>query len=230
MIAALMLAVLLAAAADPTPTPAPGLPEIGRVRATVPACAVLNDLVAPSVSAALNADQRFFKTAPNLPEYARVLDDPFARNSVERSAALSRIDSAVTSMLQDARTIGQALKDPRIAKSINDPDVQAERALLQQVYAAEMARASALVEFVQHQQVAIARHTSGFTAAASTPPPVPGLDGEVGAPVFGQPQLQGIEANDRQNMSDWTLSMAVGVRRSEDRATQSIQHVITACQ
>jgi hypothetical protein len=230
MIAAFTLAVLLVAPAGPTPSPAPGLPEIGRVRATLPACAVLNDLVAPSVSAALNADQRFFQTASNFPDYARILDDPFARNSVERSAALSRIDSAVTTMLQDARAIGGALKDPRIAKSVNDPDVQAERALLQQVYAAEMARASALVEFVQHQQIAIQRHTSGFNAAASTPPPVPGLDSDIAAPVFGQPQLQGIEANDRQNMSDWTLSMAVGVRRSEDRATQSIQRVVAACQ
>src|SRR5471032_925955 len=147
MFAALTLAVLFAAAADPTPTPAPVIPEIGRVRASAPACTALTGLVAPSFAAAQNADQRFSEAALNLPQYAHVINDPFARFGVQREAMLSRLDSALTSMQADARQINRALADPRLSKTSPDSDIQSERAQLEQVYAAQMARINVLAEF-----------------------------------------------------------------------------------
>jgi hypothetical protein len=224
------LAILFAAAADPTPTPAPVVPEIGRARASAPACSVLNELIAPSFTAVQNADQRFADASVNLPDYARVIDDPFNRFGPQRESLLSKIDSALVAMQNNARTINAALNDPRLAKANPDPDVQTERAQLEQVYATQMARIKVLNEFVLRQRVAIMRHDTSVSSTdtnVATPSPQPGDDAR--APVFGQPHLQGIGINDSQQMNDWTMGITVATRRSEARAAQVLGSVAAAC-
>jgi hypothetical protein len=227
---AVALAILFAWAADPTPTPAPVVPEIGRARASAPACSVLNELIAPSFTAVQNADQRFADASANLPDYARIIDDPFNRFGPQRESLLSKIDSALIAMQNNARAIYSALNDPRLSKTIPDADVQTERAQLEQVYATQMARIKVLNEFVLRQQVAIMRHdtrVSSIDTSVATPSPQPGDDGR--APVFGQPHLQGIGLNDSQQMSDWTLGITVATRRSEAKAAQALGTIAGAC-
>jgi hypothetical protein len=230
MMIAVILGVALFFASDPTPTPAPIVPEIGRARASAPACSVLNALIAPSFTAVQSADQRFADASANLPDYARIIDDPFNRFGPQRESLLSKIESALIAMQNNARAIYSALNDPRLSKTITDPDVQTERTQLEQVYATQMARIKVLNEFVMRQQVAIMRHdprVGSIDTRVATPSPQPGDDSR--PPVFDQPHLQGIGSNDSQQMSDWTLGITVAMRRSEAKAAQALGSVAAAC-
>src|ERR1700681_2652383 len=110
-----LLCVLVAfatvAAAAPPPSPVPGateapptvqLPEIGRIRATAPACAAMRDLVVPSFAAVQRADARFAETRKRLPQYVDILDDKENRNGVFRQSALAKLDADATALLNEA--------------------------------------------------------------------------------------------------------------------------------
>jgi len=232
MLTALILIAVLLAGDDPTPAPSPEPTEIGRVRASVPACSVLSGLVAPSVAAAVKSDERFVQTAVDLAQYIRIIDDPWDKGTAARPGTLSKIERAASAMLQDALTINRALGDPRVAADVNDPDVLAERAQLQQVYATQMARASVLIEFVQRERMSMMRANSGMYSEDTshpTSPPAPVLDQQVPAPVFGQPHLQGIEFSDKQQINDWTKAITTSVNRSESSAMRALQKIIANC-
>jgi len=235
MIVALFLAAALAAGADPTPTPAPdtAFPEIGRVRSLAPPCAVMRDVVIPSYQAAQKADKKFGDAQTKLPNYAQVADDPFNRWGVEREMLLSRVDSALTSMMEQTAEMSRLLGDPRISKLAADPQVQNERTALQQMYQAQMARVSILHEFVERERVAVMSHglddlsmfSSPQVSMASTPTPQPG---QTKTP-WGQPSLNGIAFNDAQQMRDWTGQMASEIRISEERAAKTLYPIATGC-
>ncbi|MFN2460014.1 MAG: hypothetical protein ABR591_04945 [Candidatus Velthaea sp.] len=235
--ALLLVAALAAAVAEPTPAPTAvpdlNLPEIGRVRSVTPPCAVMRDIVVPSWAAARKADERFAQASKKLPDYARTVDDNFTRWSVQREMQLSRLDTAVSQMMEDAMVINKALGDPRIAANVNDPQVRGQRDQLQQVYATQMARASVLNEFVQRERYAVMTHDlnvgSAFnghgTSFTPTPTPQPGQT----ASPFGQPALNGIWLNDQESMRNWTTAIATAVRASENKAAQSFLEVARDC-
>jgi hypothetical protein len=151
------------AAAAPTPKPAatpfalgtlepfssgsPGpiaqpLPEIGRTRSVSPACVAMRDLVGPSWSAAQRADKRFVETRKRLPNYAEIVDDPEHRTDAFRQMLISKLDSDASNLLQEAQVLSKALGDPRISADNKDPQVVETRRALQQLYDAQMTRAT----------------------------------------------------------------------------------------
>jgi hypothetical protein len=99
------------------------------------------------------------------------------------------------SRLHDFGVLAKALGDPRVAATVDDPVVQAERAEMQQLYATEMSRLGALNESVSREQLAIMLHDDGDAAgfgklrhqpgpiaipspdSTSTPPTLPQLTG-----------------------------------------------------
>jgi hypothetical protein len=235
MIVALFLAAALATGADPTPSPAPDttFPEIGRVRSLAPPCAVMRDVVIPSYQAAQKANQKFSEAAKRLPNYAEVADDPFNRWGVEREMLLTRVDSALTSMMEQTEQMSKYLGDPRISPRAADPQVQNERTALQQLYQSQMARVSILHEFVERERLAVMKHglddTSMFSSPTQsmgpTPTPQPG---QTRTP-FGQPSLNGIAFNDAQQMRDWTGQMAAEIHISEERSAKILYPIATGC-
>lgn len=253
--AALLLAGTVAASATPAPTfpplpfesprpaastaPAPlNLPEIGRVRSTRPACAAVRDLVIPSFKAALSADELYVKTmVPRLDKYADINADPNA--GVSRTAALHNLDRDVSTLLDDARKISDALGDPRVAASANDPEVKQVRNALQTLYAAQMARAGALSEFVQREtqkdSLASVGTTNAFDQQANqgAPPPPRSAPDVAFTPIPGMPILHGPDAGlamaDRNNMRDWSTAVRVQTRARENQAAKTFYTIAQSC-
>ena len=123
----LALAATAAAQAPPTPAPAPEgspLPEIGRVRATAPACAAMRDLIMPSFAAARRADARFEQTRVHLPQYVEIVADKEHKSDVFRSSMLARLDAEASQILSETLVINKALGDPRM-KDTRDPAIAA---------------------------------------------------------------------------------------------------------
>lgn len=258
MLATASAVVTLAAAPTPAPTfpplpfdspgpaasnnPAYGLPQIGRTRAVAPACAATRDLVIPSFKAALAADKRYIEAAkPHLVTYAEVNADPNA--GVSKTAAISLLDRDVSAMLEQTQTIAKALGDPRISASVTDPDVKRLRAAMQQLYAVQMARASALNEFVQREGMRDSREQIGSTNAFGgrdsngqkvqiTPPPIATPDVSV-TPVPGMPVLHGattgLTLQDRENMQRWANQVQKETRDRENAAAKTFYTVAQRC-
>jgi hypothetical protein len=239
MLAVLVLSLLFALQADPTPAPAassaPPYPEIGRTHSTTPACAIIRDLAGPSFIAARKADQNFSTIASSLPNYAQVVDDQNTQFSAARLMLISRIDIDVTQMMQDAQVLKKALADPRVAPTITDPIVQAERAQMQQLYDAETARAGPLSEFVTRERLTIIRHDDGDTNAFSgggggrfsTPAPTP-TPIATATPLY-LPQLTGIGLTDSGAMRTWTRQIGASVTSSESSAARLFFTVYNNC-
>jgi hypothetical protein len=185
MIALFTLVAMLASAPAQT-TPAPdsgqGVPEIGRTKSKAPACAALQELVAPSFAAARRVDQQFAQSAPQFAAYAGAKDasTPLPTNikhagggtdqpdsadfavkprgaedldSVNPDAYIARLDKALAGMKQDILAIAKALGDPRLTSDSPDRAVQSEREALLRLFLAQASRAATLQEFLDRERL-----------------------------------------------------------------------------
>lgn len=246
--AALALALALAGAGAQTPPPATvpaaipsDLPEIGRTKSTTPVCAAMRDLVIPSFEAARRADARFAETQARLPKYAEIRADAKAdrnksRDDVFQESALSKLEQDAANLQAYAAFINKALGDPRLAADVKDPEVQAERAQLQALYAMQAARAQMLAQFAARERVTL---TTGQLAvdgtmqklapapkSADPSPPVP-LPDATSAP--GMPLFSGIAFADKERANAWTRDMAKAVADSENRAARTFLPIAQRC-
>jgi len=235
-----LLALLVAFAAPPDPSPQPStldLPEIGRVRAISSACGAMRDLVIPAFSAAREADKHFDTVSKTLPEYVRGIAEDSKYNPdppVVREMRLSRLGMEDTKMLKNAKTIADALGDPRLAKNSKDPDVQAERQQLQSLYESQINRVGELNQYVMREQNATALLGVGSTdafkgrnsgRAPSTPEPR-----ETTTP-YGMPKLGGkIGYTDAESIRDWTNQMSALVKSNEIQVAKSFYTIAKSCQ
>jgi hypothetical protein len=127
---------------EASPTAAPSaLPEIGRTRATRSACAVLRDLIDPSIAAAGRADKRFEEARPLLANYVKKLEE---KDPVGRLFLLHQIESAYLAAVDQRLAISRALGDPRIDASVTDPEVVALRKALQTLEDGQLAQIQTL--------------------------------------------------------------------------------------
>jgi hypothetical protein len=236
MIVALFLAAAFAGA-DPTPPPAPEttFPEIGRVRSLAPPCTAMKDIVIPSWEAAKSADKRFELAQSTLPKYAATIDDDFNRWGVQREMQLSKIDQTVSNMMANTLTINKLLGDPRISAKSPDPQVQAERAALIEMYQTQQARISILNEFISREKMVVMTHdlggaaNSALGAKGSTPDPeITPQPGSTRSP-WGQPSLNGVSMQDSQFMKDWTGQMVAEIKISEERAAKTFYPIAAGC-
>ncbi|MBV9438966.1 MAG: hypothetical protein JOZ24_03125 [Candidatus Eremiobacteraeota bacterium] len=223
--------------APPSPSAAgqPTLPEIGRVRSTRPGCIAIRDLVVPSFSSALKADELYATTVvPRLDKYAEINADPNA--GVSRTAALHNLDRNVSTMLERAREIGRALGDPRVAASVGDPEVLQVRSALQTLFAAQIARAGALSQFVQRETQKDSLAGIGSTNAFNGSPDTggaPAIPDVASTPLPGMPILHGAAGGlplaDRNNMNDWATAVRVQTRARENQAAKTFYTIAQSC-
>jgi hypothetical protein len=231
-----------APAQAPTEVPAAvpsDLPEIGRTRATSPACAAMRDLVIPSFAAARKADARFSETQTRLPKYAEIrADAKNDRNKTHddsfRESMLSRLEQDAANLLGYSAFIGKALGDPRLSADSKDPDVQAERAQLQALYEMQQARAKMLAQLAARERVTMTQtqmaevSMSGGRRQAlpvsedASPNPF-----ETGAP--GMPTFSGIAFADKATATNWGIGMAKAVAEAENRAAKSFLPLAQRC-
>jgi hypothetical protein len=243
-IAILVLTLAIAGADAPVPAATPSdLPEIGRTKATTPACAAMRDLVIPSFEAARRADARFVDAQKRLLRYAEArVDVKNDRNQtgtdnqiqeVSQEALLSQLDQDAASLLAHAAVINKALGDPRLPADSKDPDVREERAQLQALYAAQQARASMLAELASRDRVTLTQRQmaeldmTGKNAKAAVhegPPPQP-----FQTPPPGMPLLSRNGFADKQSLGVWTRDMATAVADAENRAAKSFLPIAQRC-
>jgi hypothetical protein len=242
--AAFLAAVALAGVpralpAQPMPAPAPPaspapaasvLPEIGRVRATPAACAVLRDLAIPAAVAAQRADARFGEMQTvMLPNFASVRSDYFSQRAPVRTdgifleAQFTHLSDNLTSQLQQIETIRKLLDDPRLANT-NDPAIAAQREALEALYAAEQERARALFEFLQRQAKTMQRNMVGYEDPAAIVKmnmprnPEQGWERRNAYNHFIPPEiprLTGFVLEDKERLNRWTGALANQVRANE---------------
>lgn len=225
----------------PAPATGPALPEIGRTRSASPACTAMRELVIPVFALAQRADGSFAETRKRFPPYAEAAADDIDRNSVVRVAALARLGSDATHLLQQALEMRKVLDDPRLAPESKDPQIGMERALLEEVIAAHKARAALLSEFVAREDASLAIKRVGMEDsgmfvgknrpiartddALPTTPKVP----PVTAPS-GMPLLTGlIPIADRGRLADWGATAALAVRNAENRAAKTFLTIAKTC-
>jgi hypothetical protein len=250
VIALAVLACVAAAPAVPEPAPsAGGLPEIGRTRANSPACAAMRDLVVPSFAAAQRADARFAETRKRLPRYGqfaadagsnRIRDRNTGTGDAFRESELARLDSDAARLLQEAQVIKKLIADPRLAPDSKDPQIQAERAQLEQLYAMQQQRAALLSEFVQRENTNLGKKNVGMEGngglssklgkierdpdPSPQPIPLPSANGPAGMPV-----LSGLDIADRSRLGEWGDHIAAAVRASENQAAKTFLAIAKTC-
>ncbi|GAC1536505.1 MAG: hypothetical protein NVS2B17_08080 [Candidatus Velthaea sp.] len=206
------------------------MPEIGRVRSAAPACTVLRDVIAPSFLAARKADGSYEKATDFLSKYVDAMDDPGDRFGPIQNMLLHRLDTTVSLMMQDVQTLTKALRDPRL--SSGDPLIQAQRTQLEQLQENQLARTSILLEFVQRQQVAMAKNE--FDPGQSA---FPGRGNQSGATPdpgptrysYTQPHFSGNSMSDANVIRDWTGGIATEIRNSENTAARTFIEVQRDC-
>lgn len=234
---ALVLAALVAQAVSPAPSPSsvPDLPEIGHVRATSPACAVMHDLVIPSFAASVRADRRFAETRKQLPRYIDLVDDPDNATSMYRQSLIERFASDAATLQNEAEVLSKALGDPRLAGP-QDAQVQIERAQLEQLYEAEQQRAAELTEFVQRERVKThgdgMEDSGAFVGRLTMMPPGTHLDSKPPPPTHGKPGMPLLSGNplgDKETIGGWSTAMAAAVRDSENRAAKTFLPIAQNC-
>jgi hypothetical protein len=157
-VAAASIALLCAAApeasAPPVPEPAVGgtaLPEIGRTKALRLPCAVIRDLVAPAIGAAMDASAAFESAKGDLRAFGLV---PGARRPSDAGSTmvLMSMDRKKAAIAKDVIAISKALGDSRVAPNQTDPAAKELRDALQQLYDAENAKLNALSGFIEAQR------------------------------------------------------------------------------
>ncbi|HEV2738512.1 MAG TPA: hypothetical protein VGU66_08035 [Candidatus Elarobacter sp.] len=222
-------------ALGPTPTPAPSaspgfdLPEIGRVRAATPACAVMRDLIAPAYAAAVRADARFTKIRKGFPKYVDVADDRNDRYGARHAMIVAELDRDALALRDEALVLNRALGDPRFVRP-TDPQVVAEKRELQQLYDNQSGRANLIFEFVTREQAAIMRSgmVTGGGGVGPAPLPAP-VDPATTAPFGMPPPLRGIELTDRNALDEWAGTVTVQVRASEHRMAAALLPIAQSC-
>jgi hypothetical protein len=242
------------------PAPAPAatpleFTEIGRTKASIPACSALRDLIAPSFEAATRADKQFGEAAGNFSQYAvaRVDATTLPTNVIKSNGKqmatklvapdsetakpetiLARLDRELSVMQKDILIIGTALGDPRLAEERTDPVIVTERQQLQNLYEVELARINSMTMFLQKENLRLAKqrlaedkcHSAGPDCDVNAPPPV---SPSVTTQPFDQPSLTFNAANDKQSIADWTGSLAAGTHNVENTAAKTFLAVGTIC-
>ncbi len=248
--AAFALAVAVAppapsAQVTPEPSASPAarstLPEIGRIRATSAACAAMRDLVIPAFAAARRADMRFAETQKRLPSYGVIVADPSNQSGIVRESALHRLSMDAANLLQESQQIAKLLGDPRLASTVTDPAVVAERARLQELYVAQQTRAAILSEFTMRESMALARANVGMEgngafAGRHAPAAQNADDALPGTPLpatSAQPGMPLLNAQfpdlNRRQMSDWGNAAAKIVRDAENDAAKTFLPLANGC-
>ena len=218
-------------AASPSPVPS-GLPEIGRVRSTTPACTVMRDLVIPSFAAARRADARFAETRKRLPDFGELTADA-APNDPMRQSALAKLDADATKLLGEALVINRALGDPRLAADSTDPTVLEERRELQQLYDAQKTRANILWEYVMRKNIAMSK--AQFAADPTTGRNQPASQNADDTPnrdlvvLPGMPPESRIAFANKQRLAEWGAAIAAGIRVSENAAAKAFMPIAQRC-
>jgi hypothetical protein len=218
--------------ASPSPPPS-GLPEIGRVRSTMPACTVMRDLVIPSFAAARRADARFAETRKRLPDWGELVADASPQDPM-RQSALAKLDADATKLLGEAMIINRALGDPRLATASTDPAVLEERRELQQLYDTQKTRANILWEYVMRQNIAMSK------AQFAADPTIGGHRQELPqnaddtpnrdlVVLPGMPPSSRISFANRQRMAEWGAAIAAGIRVSENAAAKTFLPIAQRC-
>ena len=244
---ALALAIAGTTAQVPAPTEVPAaapsdLPEIGRTKATTPACAAMRDLVIPSFAAAKKADARFVETQTRLPKYAEIRADAKSdRNKTHddsfQESMLSRLEQDAANLLGYAAFIAKALGDPRLAADSKDPDVQDERAQLQAVYAVQQARAKMIAEFVARERMTLSTGQLApdgtfygkLTPIPRAPEPTPQAVAADTTAAPGMPLFSGIAFADKDRANAWGRDMTKAVTDAENRAAKSFLPLAERC-
>ena len=235
-VGAVILITALGAEPPPSPSPPPvqlTLPEIGRVRAATPPCAVMRDLVIPSFAAALRGDARFADTRKRLPVFGELNTDAPA-NDPMRQSALAKLDADATKLLQEALIINNALGDPRISADSKDPAVLEERRQLQQLYDTQKTRANLLWEYVMRKNIAMSKAQfaadttiGGRTQALpQTADDTPNRDLVV---LPGMPPESRIGFATKQRLDEWGAAIAAGIRASENTAAKAFIPIAQRC-
>lgn len=201
----------------------------------------MRDLVIPSFAAARRADRRFSEAETRLPQYAEMGADDNYRSSVYREAQLAKLGADAANLLQETVAIEKALHDSRLTTKGNDPQVDALREQLENLYAAQERRAELLSEFVQREVTSLAVQKVGMeNGSALISKPVPGgpaaghhADTAKAAPATappGMPVVTGlIPIADRAQLRDWGHAAALAVRNTEDKAAQVFFPVARDC-
>jgi hypothetical protein len=156
-VAAASVALLCAAAPEASPPPqepAPNgtaLPEIGRTKALRLPCAVIRDLVAPAVGAAMDASAAFESAKGDLRAFGLV---PGARRPSDAGSTmvLMSMDRKKAAIAKDVIAISKTLGDSRVAPNQTDAAAKELRDALQQLYDAENAKLNALSGFIEAQR------------------------------------------------------------------------------
>jgi hypothetical protein len=239
-IAAIALAAVpRALGAQTESSPAP-LPEIGRTRATPAACAVMRDVVIPAFAASLRADAKFTAVRDDLPAYVQLKSDYRGQRVAVKSGGITlesqyaKLSTEVASLLQDTAAIRKLLDDPRLSAGSNDPAIKAERERLEELYAAQQARAAYLNQLMLRESTFLAKNTVGWEDPLAfanmhlerdpqhRPTPV------MTAPP-NMPVLTGFDASDRAKLDEWNVSQARLVHDSEERAAKTFMPFAQAC-
>jgi hypothetical protein len=170
----------------------------------------------------------------------RVADDS---DSASPDMYLARLDAALVAMRKDLLAIGTALGDPRVSKDSPDPAVQSERQNLLALWAVQAARIATLQEFLERQRLDRAKTTlaqvdmspffkggmGGNRADDLAAKAAEALDSGHVPLLFGQPMINGIAANDKQSVNDWTGGMTRNVRDIENGAAITFLGVANTC-
>jgi hypothetical protein len=157
---------------------------------------------------------------------------------------LARLDKALATMTGDLLAINKALGDPRLATDSSDPAVQSEREQMQRLYVVQASRIATLQEFLERERMNRARTDATLTDNGSLGKG--GIGGQNSADdlaanaaaaldsghvplLFGQPMLNGLAANDKQSVNDWTSLMARSVHENENRAAKTFYDIAQTC-
>jgi hypothetical protein len=220
---------------------------IGRVKASAPACSILRDLTLPALRIAQRANRQFNEElAPALIENTDAKLDPYAEHVHAMTAA--KVSQLVSRAMDDATQISKALGDPRLAKDSPDPDVQAQRVQLTQLYEYQWTRAvnlwkgqtqeSTAADIADLQtpkndstyagnvgpMVAHAPASASSVHVQATPGPGPTDD-----PLDGSPQLSGNADLDMKLYRRWVAKLEVGARDQENAASHAAMAVLDKC-
>lgn len=223
-----------AAASDSPAT----LPEIGRVKALVPACATLRDLVIPSYFTMRKADVEFETIANSFDTYAEALDQTnnpaeakLNRNLSERQMYLTRMGSNAAQMAQDLQSTAKALRDPRLSPAIDDPRIQEQREQLQKLYALQSDRLALLNEFLANEEhAANLDEIHQFMDQSGTKTPVTFVTPAPDAPDRDSlPHLTGTTLSDQDELKRWSIAVATQVLGTEHRVVASLLQTAQGC-
>jgi len=224
-----------AAEAEAPPTPAAStLPEIGRTRATRTTCAVLRELVQPSLAAAQRADKRFEESRPLLASYVKKVDE----KDPTRSFLLHRIESAYLALVDQRLAISRALGDPRVSAEVTDPELLTLRRALQVIEDGQIAQLNTLGIWTMKARLEYGRDSLGGDEGPFDPRAGNPFAGGDPNPLYAprdprDPQatlgLTGDGATDARRITAFTADVAAFNANREAAATRAITAMTVGC-